>query len=143
MKKVSFFLFSKCLKNGWNYFNKKKKKKHDVSVNNKVLYSEHGKIYILRDINYFVKKSISDCILCYQILCMLNSKAKFIFYNEIKNWLDFGWNRTKDSEVGLKIWIVVRFWPNFVQLAHKSQGTINTKISFLKRLGRGQVKVKL
>ena len=43
------------------YFDKKKKigRNHSISVYKKFLISEHQKNYIFRDINYFVKMSVS------------------------------------------------------------------------------------
>ena len=77
MKKVLFFLlrffeiFQNCLK--VLYFDKKIEQNHGVLVYKKALKSEHRKHYILRDINYFVKMSVSTfvsgLVLRYQILC--------------------------------------------------------------------------
>ena len=51
--------FSKYLKNGSNYFNKKIDQNHGISVYKKGLISEHRKNYIFRDNHCFVKISVS------------------------------------------------------------------------------------
>ena len=55
LKKCCFFtsFFSKYLKSGWDYFDKKKKigRNHGLLVYKKALISEHRKNYIFRDIN--------------------------------------------------------------------------------------------
>ena len=60
---VFCFVFLKYLKNGSNYFIKKKKKKIErtmaFSSTKKSLMREHRKNYILRDINDFDKMSVS------------------------------------------------------------------------------------
>ena len=54
------FFFSKYLKNGWYYFDKKKiGQNHSISVYKRALISEHRKNYIFRDNNSFVKMSVS------------------------------------------------------------------------------------
>ena len=62
MKKVVYcFFLSKYLKNGWNYFDKKKKnwRNHGILVYQKALISEHRKNYIFRDNKCLFKMSVS------------------------------------------------------------------------------------
>ena len=64
-KKCCLFclVFSKYLKNDWNYFEKKKiERNHDVLVYKKALMSEQRKNYVLRDINDFVKMSVCTLV---------------------------------------------------------------------------------
>ena len=58
--------FSKYLKNGWNYFDLKNWTKPLPFGLQKALISKHRKNNIFRDINYFLKMSVSTLV-CYQI----------------------------------------------------------------------------
>ena len=77
---------------------------HGISFYKKALISEHRKNHIFRDINYFVKMSVSTILSTLRNVCgrtssktSVNIKTKFhmsFWCIEIKSWLDFGRNRT-------------------------------------------------
>ena len=58
------FVFSEYRKNGWNFLIKKIEQNYCVLVYKKALMSEHQKNYILRDINYFAKMSVTKYCVC-------------------------------------------------------------------------------
>ena len=121
MKKVFCLLifFRNISKTAETILVKKIGRNHGISVYKKALISKHRKNYIFRDINYFVKMSVS---LYATNFCgwassktSVNIKTKFPTYFwsiEINSWLDFGAYRPKCTKLNQKCMVKSSGWPH-------------------------------